>query len=292
MRSSVVPPIGLLVIGLMAFGAAEAQDVTAPTPNSAGEGLEAPSASSSKDRAPSANPLWAIPLRKLTEARDRPLFSPSRRPPPVVVAKAAPPPPPKPTKPPEPEKPQLALVGTVLSAGNEGIGLFLSAANMGSFELKTGQDHQGWVLRAVRPREVELVKGQQVTVLQLPMHEPGQELGKGPGKELGKDVGNPGPLPPLAGSASARLAAPSAAPASVAPAEPSAPPPPAPANGVPEAADQVASAAFPPGITSQPKFKMPKPSDTSSMVNAAVIQPPVIVPPDPLVNPFQKGWIR
>jgi hypothetical protein len=288
MRSSVVLPIGLLVIGSMAVGAAQAQDVTAPKPNSAGQGVAAPSASSSNDRAPSANPLWAIPLRKLTETRDRPLFSPSRRPPPVVVAKAAPPPPPpQPTKPQEPEKLQLALVGTILGAGDEGIGVFLSAANMGSFRLKAGEDHQGWVLRAVRPREVELVKGQQVTVLQLPVHEPGKELGKGPGNELGK----PGPLPPPAAASSARLAAPSVAPASVPPAEPSAPPP-APANGVPEAADQVASAAFPPGITSRPKFKMPKPSDTPAMANAAVIQPPVIVPPDPFVNPFQKGWIR
>ena len=277
MRSSVVPPIGLLVISLMAFGAAEAQDATAPKPKGAGEGVAAPSGS---DRAPSANPLWAIPLRKLTETRDRPLFSPSRRPPPVVVAKAAPPPPPPPAKPPEPEKLQLALVGTILGADDEGIGVFLNAANMGSFRLKTGEEHQGWVLRAIRPREVELVRGQQVTVLQLPVHEPG--------KGLGKELGNPGPLPPAA-AATARLAT-SAAPASVPQAEPSAPPPAA--NAVPESADQVASAAFPPGITSRPRFKMPPPSDTPSMVNAAVIQPPVIVPPDPFVNPFQKGWIR
>ena len=285
MRSSVLPPIGLLMIGLMAFGAAEAQDATAPKPKGSGEGLATPSASSSKDSPPSANPLWAIPLRKLTETRDRPLFSPSRRPPPVVVAKAAAPPPPQPTKPPEPEKLQLALVGTILGADNEGIGVFLNAANMGSFRLKAGEEHQGWVLRAIRPREVELVRGQQVTVLQLPVHEPGKELGKGPGNELGK----PGQLPPPAALASARLAT-SAAPASVPLAEPSAPPPAA--NAVTESADQVASAAFPPGITARPKFKMPPPSDTPSMVNAAVIQPPVIVPPDPFVNPFQKGWIR
>jgi general secretion pathway protein N len=48
----------------------------------------------------SANPLWAIPLSALTATRNRPLFTPSRRPPEPVVASApaagarAPPPPP------------------------------------------------------------------------------------------------------------------------------------------------------------------------------------------------------
>src|SRR6201995_4331257 len=38
------------------------------------------------ERPLSANPLWAIPLTKLSGTRDRPIFSPSRRPPPPVVA--------------------------------------------------------------------------------------------------------------------------------------------------------------------------------------------------------------
>lgn len=36
-----------------------------------------------------ANPLWAIPLKQLSNTRERPIFSPSRRPPAV----AGPPPP-------------------------------------------------------------------------------------------------------------------------------------------------------------------------------------------------------
>ncbi len=36
---------------------------------------------------PSANPLWGIPLSRLSGTRDRPIFSPSRRPPPVAVGR-------------------------------------------------------------------------------------------------------------------------------------------------------------------------------------------------------------
>ena len=50
------------------------------------------------DRAPpSGNPLWAIPIKDLSETRDRPIFTPSRRPPPPpVVEKPYTPPPPPP----------------------------------------------------------------------------------------------------------------------------------------------------------------------------------------------------
>src|ERR1700739_4453914 len=59
--------------------------------------------------APTGNPLWGIPLRVLTATRERPLFSPSRRPP-APPAVAAPAPPPRPVaaaKPPEPDHPLL-----------------------------------------------------------------------------------------------------------------------------------------------------------------------------------------
>src|SRR5579871_6921448 len=63
----------------------------------------------------SANPLWAIPLKQLSVTRDRPIFSPSRRPPPpatpTYVAPVAVRTPPKPK---EPEKPSITLVGTIL----------------------------------------------------------------------------------------------------------------------------------------------------------------------------------
>src|SRR5262249_28882248 len=62
---------------------------------------------------PTGNPLWGIPLRVLTATRERPLFSPSRRPPaPPAVAAPAPPPPVVAAKAPEPDHPPLTIVGT------------------------------------------------------------------------------------------------------------------------------------------------------------------------------------
>src|SRR5262245_45321462 len=49
-----------------------------------------PAAALAPDRTLSGNPLWAIPLRQLPATRERPLFTPSRRPPPPVVANARP----------------------------------------------------------------------------------------------------------------------------------------------------------------------------------------------------------
>lgn len=125
---------------------------------------------------PSGNPLWGIPMRQLSATVARPLFAPSRRPPPPVVAnvnRAAPPPPPP--KVVEPEKLQLSLVGTV-AAGEAGIAIFLEQGGRNVLRLKTGEDHKGWILRAVQRREVVLEKGKETTVLSLPA----PDMKKGP----------------------------------------------------------------------------------------------------------------
>jgi general secretion pathway protein N len=119
----------------------------------------------SKERAPSANPLWAVPLSQLSETRDRPIFSVSRRPPaPPAVAKpvAVKAPPPK-----VPDRPQLSLVGTIAS-GEEGFGIFLDQATKTALRLKVGEDHHGWRLQSIHGREVTLEKDQQTSVLSLP----------------------------------------------------------------------------------------------------------------------------
>jgi general secretion pathway protein N len=118
---------------------------------------------------PTGNPLWAIPLSTLTATRERPIFLPSRRAPapavagtPVVVA----PPPPPPAA--EPEQPPLTLVG-VIAGDNEGFAVFLDQATNNVVRLKTGQDHEGWVLRVVKGREVTLEKSKRTTTLALPV---------------------------------------------------------------------------------------------------------------------------
>jgi general secretion pathway protein N len=127
----------------------------------------APPTAPAPERALSANPLWAIPLTQLSTTRERPIFSPSRRPPPAAVAAES-----AIVKAPavrkrEPEVPQLALVGTIAS-DKEGFGIFLDQSTKGALRLKLGEDYQGWKLRAIRGREVTMEKDQRAAVLALP----------------------------------------------------------------------------------------------------------------------------
>ncbi|SDN38811.1 hypothetical protein [Afipia sp. GAS231] len=120
------------------------------------------------ERAPSANPLWGIPLASLSATRERPIFSVSRRPPPPAVASAsvtkAPPPPPKPLP---IERPQLSLVGTIAS-GDQGFGIFVDQTTKAALRLRIGDYYQGWKLRSVRGREVTLERDQETAILSLP----------------------------------------------------------------------------------------------------------------------------
>ena len=120
------------------------------------------------ERAPSANPLWAIPLATLSTTRERPIFSSSRRPPPPAVVPVpevkAPPPPPE--SPPA-ERPQLSLVGTVASS-DQSFGIFLDQATKSALRLKVGEDFQGWKLLSVLGREATFERDRQTTILRLP----------------------------------------------------------------------------------------------------------------------------
>lgn len=199
----------ILFASLLVAGDSGARAVTSatieppdePIPAQRGKAVAnpAPRASLAADSVPSGNPLWAIPLRQLTATRERPLFTPSRRPPPPVVANQYHAPPlPLPPKPAEPEKPPLALVGTVARGTAERIGIFFDSAARSVVRLKTGEDHKGWVLRRVHRREVILEKGQQSAVLALPS----PEIGKaGPipvptASPLRADRSPPGPASP------------------------------------------------------------------------------------------------
>ena len=127
------------------------------------------SAEAAVERPPSAgNPLWALPLKQLSITRDRPVFSPSRRPPPpatpTYVAPVAVRSPPKPA---EPERPSITLLGTILGS-TESIGIFFNPATRDVVRLRVGEDHEGWALRSVKTREATLVKDRERVVLELP----------------------------------------------------------------------------------------------------------------------------
>jgi hypothetical protein len=136
-------------------------------------------AAPASERALSANPLWAMPLAQFPVTRERPIFSPSRRPPPpavgpVVVPKIAAIP-----KPREPERPQLTLIGTIAS-DEDGFGIFLDQSTKAVLRLKVGEDFQGWKLRWVQGRETALEKDQQLVTLVLPQPSPVQTTGEIP----------------------------------------------------------------------------------------------------------------
>jgi general secretion pathway protein N len=118
---------------------------------------------------PTGNPLWAVPLRSLSVTRDRPIFSPSRRPvvPAVVAAPVIPAAkPPSPT-PPEPDHPLLTLMGTIAGEA-EGIGIFLDQVTNNVVRIRTGEGYSGWVLRSIEGREAIFEKGLRSATMTLP----------------------------------------------------------------------------------------------------------------------------
>ena len=97
-----------------------------------------------------SNPLWAIPMSKLSATRDRPLFTPSRRPPPPTISAAPEPPPPTMVKPVIPESPSFKLVGTIIGEDNR-IGIFMSETSKTTIRIREGEDDSGWTLRSIDP---------------------------------------------------------------------------------------------------------------------------------------------
>jgi tripartite-type tricarboxylate transporter receptor subunit TctC len=115
----------------------------------------------------SANPLWAIPLNALAATRNRPLFTPSRRPPAPIVASTSVVAPRPPPPPPAPEHSNLVLVGTV-AAGSEGLAVLIDPMSHNAVRLRTGEGHRGWILQSVDRRTATLQKGGQSEMLELP----------------------------------------------------------------------------------------------------------------------------
>lgn len=114
--------------------------------------------------AQSGNPLWGITIESLHATRERPIFSPSRRPPMPAALAEPPPPPPAPLM---PDRPAFDLLGTVAGNG-AGYAVFLDNTTHDIVRLKTGEGQDGWILRSVQNREAVLVKNDQTVVMSLP----------------------------------------------------------------------------------------------------------------------------
>lgn len=169
--------IAACVLGLIACGGFAASAATAAF-DDAGIGAPikrplaepttlAPNPYDPKVAAPRANPLWSIPLSSLSYTRERPLFSPSRRPPAAAVTAGPPSAAPPPPRPAEPDRPPLTLVGTIVGT-TQSIGVFIDQATKAVVRLRPGEAHASWTLRAIAGREVILQKDREETTLALP----------------------------------------------------------------------------------------------------------------------------
>jgi hypothetical protein len=116
-----------------------------------------------------ANPLWGLPLARLSTTRERPIFSASRRRPAPAPTYVAPVAASQPAKPPEPELPAIALVGTIIGT-DDGyrMGIFRDTSTQDVLRLRIGENYHGWVVRLISPREANLVKNGEQAVLELP----------------------------------------------------------------------------------------------------------------------------
>jgi hypothetical protein len=113
----------------------------------------------------SSNPLWAIPLSTLTATRERPLFSPTRRPPAAAIAVNPPPLAPPPAV---AEHPDLTLVGTV-TGQSPALAVFIDTVTHNAVRLRTGEAHRGWILQAVDVKSAKLHKDRATEMLTLPV---------------------------------------------------------------------------------------------------------------------------
>lgn len=104
-----------------------------------------------------SNPVELQPLRELAATRDKPLFSPTRRPPPKPVAPVArvePPPPP-------PPPPSVVVLG-IVSENGDGRAAIRAGNGAGDkvLRVRTGDDVSGWKVERIEPRRLVLTQGE------------------------------------------------------------------------------------------------------------------------------------
>jgi len=164
----------------------------------------APPITTAPAQAPRGNLLWGVPLQSLAATRERPLFSPSRRPPPPPPIAFVPPPKLVALATPEPDHPLLSLLGTIVGS-DVSIGVFLDQQSNELLRLKVGETHAGWLLRSVAKREAHFEKARQTATVALPARTAEQTPDMASIARLGKGANNgqmisPPPLlirPPL-----------------------------------------------------------------------------------------------
>jgi hypothetical protein len=106
---------------------------------------------------PLANPVELQPFPELAATRDKPLFSPTRRPPPKPVAPVArqePPPPPP------PPPPSVVVLGIVSENGDGRAAIRAGGKGDKVIRVRAGDDVSGWKVDRVEPRRLVLTQGE------------------------------------------------------------------------------------------------------------------------------------
>ena len=164
--AEVVPPAAAMPSAATPDAGSVVDAPTAPNANAPVETTGAPALV----EAAKGNPLWSVPLTTLSATRERPLFSPTRRPPDTA---APPPPPPRVAAPPPApaaaaaETPPFTLLGTVLSA-NTSLAILLNTTTNEVTRLRLGQSEAGWTAQKVDLRAAVLAKDGVESTLELP----------------------------------------------------------------------------------------------------------------------------
>jgi hypothetical protein len=125
-----------------------------------------------------ASPLAAYPLDRLSATRERPLFSPGRRPParpPAPIIAAAPPPPP----------PKLILFGIVMDADEARAVVGVGTADK-TRRVRIGDDIGGWKVTQIEERQLVLSLDDRSATFTLFN---GGHAGPGEGQPLSAPVG-------------------------------------------------------------------------------------------------------
>jgi general secretion pathway protein N len=114
-----------------------------------------------------SQPLWRVPLQTLTATRDKPLFSPSRRPPPPAPV-ALPPPaaPPLPPPPPEPP-PRGALVGVLTGPDNYSVAMIVPDQSSKPMQLHVGEKIGNWTMTSLEARAAVFQNGERREVMEM-----------------------------------------------------------------------------------------------------------------------------
>ncbi|MCA6120293.1 hypothetical protein J6500_00015 [Bradyrhizobium sp. WSM 1704] len=111
---------------------------------------------SERDDALANNPVELQPLQQLSATKDKPLFSPTRRPPPKPVAPVArqePPPPPAPP-------PSVVVLGIVSENGGGRAAIRTAGTSDKVVRVRTGDDVDGWKVERIEPRRLVLTQGE------------------------------------------------------------------------------------------------------------------------------------